>query len=124
MSKFKQNRAITLIALIITIIVLLILAGVVIYITIGNNGIINKAQSALNMYNIQQKREKLELVLTDLKIEKLEHALSDDYIQTKLSENGISLDENIAEIDGYKFKINKETLEIEEVIRQRYRRNT
>ena len=46
----KQNTGITLIALIITIIILLILAGVTIHITLGNNGIINKAKFASDEY--------------------------------------------------------------------------
>ena len=52
MKKLKQNNAITLVALIITIIVLIILAGVTLNIVLGNNGIINKAKQAKqNMTN-------------------------------------------------------------------------
>ena len=39
----KQNNGLTLIALVITIIVLLILAGVSLALTIGNNGILSRA---------------------------------------------------------------------------------
>ena len=46
----KSNRAITLIALIITIIILLILAGVSLSMVLGENGLINKAQSSVNKY--------------------------------------------------------------------------
>ena len=42
----KFNRGITLIALVVTIIVLLILAGISITILTGQNGIINRAQEA------------------------------------------------------------------------------
>ena len=42
--KMKSNKAITLVALIITIIVLLILAGVTLNMVLGENGLINKAQ--------------------------------------------------------------------------------
>ena len=42
----KQNKGITLIALVITIIVLLILAGVSISAVIGENGIATKAKNA------------------------------------------------------------------------------
>lgn len=115
------NAGITLIALIITIVILLILAGVVINMTLGNNGIIEKAQRTVDIYELQQKKEKLELALTELKLEKLENDLSEDDIKRKLSGNGIFLEEDIAEIDEYKFKINKETFEIEEIIRKRYR---
>lgn len=42
----KQNKAITLIALVITIVVLIILAGVLINITLGENGILDKAKKS------------------------------------------------------------------------------
>lgn len=46
----KENKGVTLVALIITIIVLLILAGVVISMTLGNEGIIKKSQNAVDKY--------------------------------------------------------------------------
>lgn len=46
----KKERGITLIALVITIIVLLILAGVTISLVIGNNGILEKTQIAAKNY--------------------------------------------------------------------------
>ena len=48
--KMKSNKAITLVALIITIIVLLILAGVTLNMVLGDNGLINKAQSSVDKY--------------------------------------------------------------------------
>ena len=50
MKKLKQQKGITLIALVITIIVLLILAGITINLTIGQDGIITKAQQAGKNY--------------------------------------------------------------------------
>lgn len=44
----KNQKGITLIALVITIIVLLILAGVTIAMLTGENGILNKATTAVN----------------------------------------------------------------------------
>ena len=52
-----SNIAITLIALIITVIVLLILAGVTINMLMGENGIINKAQLAKEKTNESQEQE-------------------------------------------------------------------
>lgn len=43
---FKKQNGITLVALIITIIVMLILAGVSISLVLGNNGVITQAQNA------------------------------------------------------------------------------
>lgn len=44
----KEKNGITLIALVVTIVVLLILAGISINMTLGNNGIITKAKEARN----------------------------------------------------------------------------
>ena len=50
--KFKNSKGITLIALVISIIVMLILAGVSLNATIGDNGIITQAQNATYMQSI------------------------------------------------------------------------
>ena len=42
----KKNKGITLVALVVTIVVLLILAGVSINLVLGDNGIVKKAQDA------------------------------------------------------------------------------
>ena len=47
---FKKENGITLVALVVTIIVLLILAGVAISLTIGNNGLFNRAQNAADTW--------------------------------------------------------------------------
>ena len=46
--KNKQEKGITLIALVVTIVVLLILAGVSINLVLNNNGVISKAKDAKN----------------------------------------------------------------------------
>ena len=53
----QNNSAITLVALVITVIVLLILAGVTLNMVMGENGIINKAQLAKNKTNQAQEQE-------------------------------------------------------------------
>ncbi len=57
----KANKGITLVALVITIIVLLILAGVSISMLFGNNGLLNKSKEAVNKYNEAQYNEQLQL---------------------------------------------------------------
>lgn len=57
----KSKQGITLIALIITIIVLLILAGVALNALIGNNSIIENADNAVGKYNNSVKEEQNEL---------------------------------------------------------------
>ena len=53
----KQERGITLIALVVTIVVLLILAGVSISLVLNNNGVISKAKDAKNQYAGAQTNE-------------------------------------------------------------------
>ena len=53
----QNNSAITLVALVITVIVLLILAGVTLNMLMGENGIINKAQLAKEKTNESQEQE-------------------------------------------------------------------
>lgn len=47
----KGQNGITLVALVITIIVLLILAGVTISLTLGENGLLNRAEQAKEYHN-------------------------------------------------------------------------
>lgn len=58
-----NNKGITLIALVITIIVLLILAGVSIAMLTGQNGILNQAQSAASSTEIAGIKEKVEIAI-------------------------------------------------------------
>ena len=55
--KQEKRKGITLVALVITIIVLLILAGITISLTIGQNGIITRAQEAGKNYLNAQDQE-------------------------------------------------------------------
>ncbi len=57
----KYEGGITLIALVVTIVVLLILAGISINMLLENNGIITMAQKAKNEYEEAKKREEREL---------------------------------------------------------------
>ena len=61
-----QNSAITLIALIITIIVLLILAGVTLNMVMGENGLFGKANNAKNKTEIAQYEEELRMCVLEL----------------------------------------------------------
>ena len=68
--KLKENeKGITLIALVITIIILLILAAISIAMLTGENGILTKASTAKEKYQISEAKEKIELALQDLRIE-------------------------------------------------------
>ena len=69
MTKIKENKAITLIALIITIIIILILTGIAINITLGNNGLIPKAIEATDAIKIAEIKEKIRMELLDKQID-------------------------------------------------------
>ena len=64
----KNEIGITLIALVITIIVLLILAGVSIVMLTGDNGILKQATEAKVQTDIGEQTEKIKLAVTDAKI--------------------------------------------------------
>ena len=57
----KEERGITLIALVVTIVVILILAGITISLVFGSNGVIQKAQDSKEQTEIGEMREKLEM---------------------------------------------------------------
>ena len=61
--KTKEMKGITLIALVITIVVLLILAGVSINLLLGDNGIITKAKEAKDSYSKSAVKEKVGFLL-------------------------------------------------------------
>ena len=54
---FKEEKGITLVALVVTIIVLLILAGVAISLTVGQNGLFTRAQNAAETWNRAEANE-------------------------------------------------------------------
>ena len=62
----KQNKGITLVALVITIIVLLILAGVSISLVVGDNGVLTQAKTSSDKTKISQFREALGIAINDV----------------------------------------------------------
>ena len=63
----KEKNGITLIALVITIVVLLILAGVSISAVFGKNGIIDKANEAKYLTKLREYEEKITLIVASEK---------------------------------------------------------
>ena len=81
-NNLKQKKGITLIALVITIVVLLILAGVTIAMLTGENGILGKATTAKAKSAEEEAREKVSLMLASWKMEKaINNADFDNYIE-------------------------------------------
>ena len=71
-TKFKETKGITLIALVITIIVLLILAGVTISTLTGDNGILTQATNAKIMTEISQLKEEIDLYVVGEELNNVE----------------------------------------------------
>lgn len=67
-NRLKREKGITLIMLVISIIVLLIVAGVGIYLSLGNNSIANKAIEARNKTDKSAAVEKMNLKITNIQI--------------------------------------------------------
>lgn len=65
-TNLKNQKGITLVALVVTIIVLLILAGVSLSLVAGGNGIINKSVRAVDETKIGAAKEQTELKLAEL----------------------------------------------------------
>ena len=86
MKKFKlqRNRGITLIALVITIIVLIILAGVSINLVLGDNGIITKAKEGKEDTIVGQEKEQVELAYVSAAVKKLGDNVTSEELQDEL----------------------------------------
>ena len=85
-NKIKEERAITLIALVVTIIVLLILAGISINMLTGQNGILNRASEAKESTGAAQTEELVKLSITDA-ISRGLGSLTDANLKTALDNN-------------------------------------
>lgn len=68
--KFNKNKGITLIALVVTIIVLLILAGISISMLTGQNSILNRAADAREKSVLANAKEEVQVALSGYLIEK------------------------------------------------------
>ena len=68
--KFKEKKGITLIALVITIVVLLILTAIALNLTLGENGIVSRAKSAKIHTRKAQAEEQLNIDITRIRVEK------------------------------------------------------
>ena len=82
--KTKENKGVTLIALAVTIIVMLILAGVTIATLNGENGIITQARNAKKMSEASSEKEAVELAVSLAKMKKYLDEDNEYYIGTPL----------------------------------------
>ena len=114
MKKLKKNKGITLIALVITIIVLLILAGVSLSAVFNQDGIFSRAEQATDKYGQAKARETLELCLSEAQMRKYESGLTEEQLDEEISKVGSLLpkeDENsnnqLVIVEGHIFEIDR-----------------
>ena len=112
--KGKTQKGITLIALVITIIVLLILAGVTINMVLGNDGIIGQAQGASEAQKMATVKEEIELWKANNETAKYsgKGAESVEEFVKRLKDDGITL--GVKHIN----EINKEYKAYKEIIKK------
>ena len=112
--KTKETRGITIISLVVTIVVLLILAGVSASLVIGNNNLFDKAKSTQKVQTIAGIKEALELEKADIQVESKTVNLENYLTQISNGNKNFDLsskekiDDKNAEIiinDKYKFLI-------------------
>ena len=85
---FKEKKGITLIALVITIIVLLILAGVSIAMLTGQNGILTQAQNAKTTTENKSAEEKVKLAVMSARTRSETAALELDKLKEEIANQG------------------------------------
>lgn len=124
MKKMKITKAqsgITLIALVVTIIILLILAGVAINVALGDNGLFSKSKEAVEKHKESSAKEKISMSIGEYMLDINFADMSADEQDNKLKEvlsnvgtTNIASDDKYYEIevDGYIFWVNRETQEI------------
>ncbi len=109
--KLKNQKGITLLALVITIVILIILATVTINYTFGDNGLVSYAEKAKLETEIASAREQIELVLSEAGVEKTfnseydENGFLDDFVEARLK--GVELDSDEITYEGFIFPLDR-----------------
>ncbi|MEF2932537.1 MAG: BspA family leucine-rich repeat surface protein [Clostridia bacterium] len=80
----KNKNGITLIALVVTIVVLLILAGVTLNLVLDNNGIIQKSKEARSETIVADEKEKVEMAYVSAALKKLGDTVTAEELQEEL----------------------------------------
>ncbi len=93
--KKANNRGITLIALIITIIVLLIIAGVTLAILLGNNGILSKANNAGLETEIANEMAKIRMAYSAVIVDLYENDKEKSVVTAEALEEALHISEEL-----------------------------
>lgn len=110
MKKMGKQKGITLIALVITIIVLLILAGISIATLTGENGLLSKATTAKEETKKAEIREEIELAIAAIQAEELQKGNKVTLETLAGSEEEPGQLENSKDLEGITAKLNVETI--------------
>ena len=87
---YSKEKGITLIALVVTIVVLLILAGVSVNALFGNSGIIEKAKEAKNAMTVATEKDQISLALTEWELSnKTEKTTFEKFMKEKFGEDNV-----------------------------------
>ena len=90
MNQMKNTKGITLIALVITIIVLLILAGVAIVSLTGENGVLTRASDSKNKTDEEEEKEAIAIAYNGAITESKGESVTADALNSQFSQNGTS----------------------------------
>ena len=114
------NKGITLIALVITIIILLILAGITMNALTGENGLFKRAKEADNLTRLGKAKETLETLSGEYQIGKYVEDWNDleAFLKGKLGNENVWQNSDgktlTVVIDGFRFIVDKDTFNIAE----------
>ena len=86
----RKEKGITLVSLVVTIIVLILLAGVSVHLVLGNTGIITKAQEAKKKQIISEAKDNIgmEIVSAQIEATETENQLNKQDIETIIAKYG------------------------------------
>ena len=116
----KEQRGITLVALVITIIIIIILSTIAVRFAFGENGLIEQALRGKEDTQIAYTREQLESILADALIESKinqnydENEFLEDFIYER--EPNADVVEDEISLNGYTFKLDRSVPELGEYI--------
>ena len=96
----KTKEAVSLIVLVLTIVIMIILAGVIIT-NLSNSGIIGRGKTAVKQMNLKQMQELATAAWGELIIENVDAVIDEDTIKAKLKEMKITEEE----LDKYIFNV-------------------
>ena len=115
--KIKSQKAITLVSLVVTIVILIILSTVTINVLLGEGGLINQAKTAKFETEKAAAREQIEVVLLEAAMDKAlnseynENEYLDKFVEERLK--GVWLEDDEIAYEGFIFALNRSVPKID-----------